>query len=64
MEQTSLKSKLTVAELDFLLDILMSVRDPKINHSAGSYGVNTRTVVKKLGALADLAEGIHNDFNN
>ena len=42
----------------------MSVRDPKINHSAASYGVNTRTVVKKLGALADLAEGIHNDFNN
>ena len=64
MEQTSLKSKLTVAALDFLLDILMSVRDPKIAHSAATYGINTRTVVKKLGALADLAEGIHNDFNN
>lgn len=64
MEQTSLKSKLTAAELDFLLDILMSVRDPKIAHSAATYGINTRTVVKKLGALADLAEGIHNDFNN
>ena len=64
MEQTSLKSKLTAAELDFLLDVLMSVRDPKIAHSAAPYGINTRTVVKHLGALADLAEGIHNDFNN
>ncbi len=59
-----MKSKLTAQECDFLIDVLMAVRDGKIEHSAETYGVNTKTVVTKLGAQADLLDGIQNEYND
>ena len=59
-----MKNKLTVQECDFLIDILMGVRDGKIEQSAQTYGTTVKTVVEKLGAQADLLEGINNDYND
>ncbi len=59
-----MKSRLSVQECDFLIDVLSGVRDGKIERSAEEFGANVKTVVNKLSAQADLLEGIPNEANN
>ena len=42
----------------------MADRSGQVNRSAETFGVNARTIITKLGAQADLIEGIHNGFND
>ena len=53
--ETSLDSKLTSPECDFLIDILGGVGS--INKCADKFNVNVRTIIKKLGVQADIADG-------
>ena len=55
-----LQSDLDESECDFLIDVL---RGGDIDVSAKKFDVNSRTVLKKLGAQADRLEQIKNNFN-
>lgn len=55
-----LQSDLDESECDFLIDVL---RGGEIDVSAKKFDVNSRTVLKKLGAQADRLEQIRNNFN-
>ena len=55
-----LQSDLDESECDFLIDIL---HGEDIDASAKKFDVNSRTVLKKLGAQADRLEQIKNNFN-
>ena len=59
-----MKNRLDAKECDFLIDIIMADRLGQVNRSAETFGVNARTIITKLGAQADLIEGIHNGFND
>ena len=55
-----LQSDLDESECDFLIDVL---HGEDIDASAKKFDVNSRTVLKKLGAQADRLEQIRNNFN-
>jgi len=55
-----LQSDLDESECDFLIALLSG---KGIDASAKKFDVNTRTVLKKLGAQADRLEQIKNNFN-
>ena len=55
-----LQSDLDESECDFLIDVL---HGEDIDASAKKFDVNSRTVLKKLGAQADRLEQIKNNFN-
>ena len=55
-----LQSDLDESECDFLIDVL---HGEDIDASAKKFAVNSRTVLKKLGAQADRLEQIKNNFN-
>ena len=55
-----LESDLDESECDFLIDVL---HGEDIDASAKKFDVNSRTVLKKLGAQADRLEQIKNNFN-
>ena len=55
-----LQSDLDESECDFLIDVL---HGEDIDASAKKFDVNSRTVLKKLGAQADSLEQIKNNFN-
>ena len=55
-----LESDLSESECDFLIDVLGG---GDIDESAKKFDVNSRTVLKKLGAQADRLEQIKNNFN-
>ena len=55
-----LQSDLDESECDFLIDVL---HGDDIDSSAKKFDVNSRTVLKKLGAQADRLEQIKNNFN-
>ena len=55
-----LQSDLDESECDFLIDVL---HGEDIDTSAKKFDVNSRTVLKKLGAQADRLEQIKNNFN-
>ena len=59
-----MKNRLTVQECDFLIDVLMSSRDPLISNSAKTRDVSMKTVIMKLAAQGDLGEGIANEMDN
>ena len=59
-----MKNRLDAKECDFLIDLIMATKSNQVGKSADAFGVNARTVVTKLGAQADLIEGIHNGFND
>ncbi len=59
-----MKNRLDAKECDFLIDLIMASKGNAVGKSADAFGVNARTVVTKLGAQADLIEGIHNGFND
>ena len=55
-----LQSDLDESECDFLIDVL---HGEDIDASAKKFDVNSRTVLKKLGAQADRLEQIRNNYN-
>ena len=55
-----LESDLDESECDFLIDVL---HGEDIDASAKKFDVNSRTVLKKLGAQADRLEQIRNNYN-
>ena len=55
-----LQSDLDESECDFLIDVL---HGKDIDASAKKFDVNSRTVLKKLGAQADRLEQIRNNYN-
>ena len=59
-----MKNRLDDKEFDFLIDLIMATRTGQVEKSAETFGVNARTVVTKLGAQADLIEGVQNGYNN
>ena len=59
-----MKNRLDAKECDFLIDLIMATRTGQVEKSAETFGVNARTVVTKLGAQADLIEGVQNGYNN
>ena len=59
-----MKNRLDAKECDFLIDLIMATKTGQVERSAETFGVNTRTVVTKLGAQADLIEGVQNGFND
>ena len=55
-----LESDLDESECDFLIDVL---HGKNIDASAKKFDVNSRTVLKKLGAQADRLEQIKKNYN-
>ena len=55
-----LQSDLDESECDFLIDVL---HGKNIDESAKKFDVNSRTVLKKLGAQADRLEQIKKNYN-
>ena len=55
-----LESDLDESECDFLINVL---KGGDIDKSAKKFNVNSRTVLKKLGAQADRLEQIRNNYN-
>tara|TARA_B100000902_G_C26882296_1_gene703229 strand:+ start:264 stop:455 length:192 start_codon:yes stop_codon:yes gene_type:complete len=53
--QTMLDSKLTSPECDFLIHVLTKRTNP--DDVAVKYDVKIRTIIKKLGVQADIADG-------
>ncbi len=56
MIQTDFDSKLTAPECDFLIDLL-TYPTGNVERSSQKYKINVRTIKKKLGVQADIADG-------
>tara|TARA_B100000029_G_scaffold475823_1_gene519427 strand:+ start:768 stop:977 length:210 start_codon:yes stop_codon:yes gene_type:complete len=57
---TNVDPELTAPECDFLIDVLTLTRENntnKMDRSAQKFKVNVRTIKKKLGLQADIADG-------
>tara|TARA_B100000287_G_scaffold381606_1_gene386128 strand:- start:269 stop:481 length:213 start_codon:yes stop_codon:yes gene_type:complete len=63
MIQTDFDSKLTAPECDFLIDLLtyptgnVDGDNNYLQRSSQKYKINVRTIKKKLGVQADIADG-------